>query len=113
VRTLCPLWLPFVFLLLACSSPRAHVRIRNTGAQPVREVELSYGKMFGASELKPGEMRERNVKIEAPADLEVRYYDSANQLHTSKGPHIEAGVAGQIEVRIGDSKIEWDVQVSR
>jgi len=96
--------------LLACSSPHAYVRMRNVGTQPVREVELNYGVMFGASELKPGEMRQRYVKFSDPADLQIRFYDSANQLHTSQGPHVEAGASGVIEARIGEGgKVTWQV----
>ena len=82
--------------------------MRNVGTQPVREVELNYGKMFGIAELKPGETRERNVKFSDPADFSIRFYDASNRLVTSKGPHVEAGVAGEIEARIGDGgKVEW------
>jgi len=85
--------------------------MRNVGTQPVREVELNYGHMFGIGELKPGEMRERNVKFSDPADLSVRFYDSANHLVASQGPHVEAGVSGEIEARIGDGgKVEWAVR---
>jgi hypothetical protein len=86
--------------------------MRNVGKEPVREVELDYGHMFGVGELKPGEMRQRYVKFSDPADLEIRFYDSAQQLHTSKGPHVAAHVAGEIEARIGDGgKVEWAVNV--
>lgn len=82
--------------------------MRNMGTQPVREVELNYGHMFGIGVLQPGEMRERNVKFSDPADLSLRYYDQANHLITSKGPHVDAGVSGEIEARIGDGgKVEW------
>ena len=98
-------------VLCGCSSPRAFVRMRNVGRQPVREVELNYGHMFGIGELKPGEMRERNVKFSDPADCSIRYYDSANHLITSKGPHVEAGASGEIEARICDGgKVEWLVR---
>lgn len=103
----------FALLLVACSSPRAIVRIRNVGTQPVREVELNYGRMFGIAELRPGESRERNVPIPDAADLTIRFYDSANQLHTAKGPRIEADSTGVAEVRIGDGgKVEWAVTLS-
>ena len=98
------------FLLLACSQPRSIVRMKNVGTQPIREVELNYGRMFGAADLRPGEVRERNVPIPDPADLTIRYYDSANQLHTAQGPHIEANMAGVIEVRIGNAgQVQWAV----
>jgi hypothetical protein len=88
--------------------------MRNVGTQPVREVELNYGHMFGIGELKPGDMRERNVKFSDPADFSIRFYDSANHLVTSKGPHVEAGASGEIEARIGEGgKVEWMVKVPR
>ncbi len=97
--------------LIACShTPRAHVRMRNVGTQPVREVEMNYGVMFGVSELKPGEVKERYVPIATAADLSLRFYDAAKQLHTSKGPHIEYHQAGTIEARISDGgKVDWEV----
>ena len=99
-------------VLVACSSPRSIVRIKNVGTQPVTEVELNYGRMFGIADLRPGEARERNVPIPEPADLTVRFYDSDKQLRTSKGPHVEKDSAGVIEVRIGDAgQVEWDVNV--
>lgn len=110
VRGLCPLCLAFVLFLAACSSPRAVVRIRNTGTQPVREVELDYGRMFGVAELKPGESRERHVPIPDSAELTIRFYDGASQLHSEKGPRVEAGARGVIEVRIGDGgRVTWAV----
>ena len=96
--------------LVSCSSPHAYVRMRNIGTQPVREVELNYGVMFGASELKPGELRQRYVKFSDPADLQIRFYDSANQLHTSQGPHIESHQGGVIEADISDGgNVKWVV----
>lgn len=84
--------------------------MRNVGTQPAREVEMNYGVMFGVSELKPGEMRERHVPIDKPADLSIRFYDANNQLHTSQGPHIETRVGGEIEARIGDNgEVKWQV----
>lgn len=110
MRALCPLCAAFV--LLACSSPRAAVRIRNVGTQPVTEVELNYGRMFGVAELAPGETRERNVPLPDSADLTVRFYDSAKQLHTSKGPRVEKDSTGVIEVRIADAgAVQWAVDV--
>jgi hypothetical protein len=98
--------------LSACPSPRAFVRMRNVGTQPVREVELNYGHMFGIGALQPGEMRERNVKFSDAADLSIRYYDQANHLITSKGPHVDARVSGEIEARIGDGgKVEWVLNI--
>jgi len=98
----------FALLLAGCSSPRVFVRMRNVGTQPVREVELNYGHMFGIGELKPGEMRERNVKFSDSADLSLRFYDAGKHLVTSKGPHVDAGASGEIEARIGDGgKVEW------
>src|SRR3954451_12847684 len=97
-------------LLCACSSPRTIVRMTNAGTQSVHEVELDYGHMFGIGELRPGESRERNVKFSDAAELSLRFYDAANQLHTSKGPRVEAKSAGTVEVRIGDGgKGEWTV----
>jgi hypothetical protein len=97
-------------VLAACSTPRAYVRMRNVGTQPVREVEMNYGVMFGVAELKPGEMKERHVPIAAPADLALRFYDATNQLHTSQGPHIDAHIAGEIEAQIGDNgSVKWQV----
>lgn len=84
--------------------------MKNAGTQPVREVELDYGRMFGVPELRPGEVRERNVPIPDAAELTIRFYDSANQLHSEKGPRIEAGASGIIEVRIGDGgTVTWAV----
>jgi len=110
VRTLCPLWLALAFLLTACSQPRAIVRITNAGTQPVREVELDYGRMFGVAELRPGEASERSVVFSDPAQLSVRFQDAARQVHSEKGPRIEAGTHGVIEVRIGDAgRVTWAV----
>ena len=95
-------------LLAACSSPRVSVRMHNVGTEPVREVELNYGKMFGIGELKPGEMRERSVKFSDPADFSIRFYDSANQLRTAKGPHVLAFSAGYVEAQLGDGgAVKW------
>ena len=82
----------------------------NVGTQPVREVEMNYGVMFGVSELKPGEVRQRYVPLNAAADLEIRFYDANKQLHTSKGPHIEYHQSGVIEAQIGDGgQVKWQV----
>jgi hypothetical protein len=99
------------FTLIACSrTPRAYVRMRNVGTQPVREVEMNYGVMFGVSELKAGEMRERYVPLNAAADLELRFYDASKQLHTSKGPHIGYHQSGLIEAQIGaKGDVKWNV----
>ena len=114
MRRVPALALLFTILLAGCSSPRTFVRMRNVGTRSVHEVELNYGHMFGIGELKPGEMRERNVKFSDPADLSIRFYDSDNRLTTAKGPHVDAGAAGAIEARIGDAgKVEWVVQTSR
>ena len=100
------------FVFLACSSPRAIVRIKNVGTKPVTEVELNYGRMFGVAELRPGETRERNVPIPDSADLTLRFYDSANQLHSAKGPRVEQDSTGVIEVRIADAgAVQWAVDV--
>jgi hypothetical protein len=108
VRRAAALALLTLFLLAGCSSPRVFVRMRNVGSQPVREVELNYGHMFGIGALQPGEMRERNVKFSDAADCTIRFYDSANQLHTSKGPHVDPLSAGDLEARIGDGgRVEW------
>ena len=97
--------------LIACSrTPRAYVRMRNIGTQPVREVEMNYGVMFGVSELKPGEMRERYVPLTSAADLTIRFYDANKQLHTSQGPHVNYHDSGVIEAQIGDSgQVKWQV----
>jgi hypothetical protein len=84
--------------------------MRNVGTQPVRQVEMNYGVMFGVSELKPGEVRERYVPLNADADLEIRFYDANQQLRTSKGPHINYHESGVIEAQIGDNgDVKWNV----
>lgn len=83
----------------ACRSPHVQVTVENRTGAEVRLLEVDYpSASFGADSLAAGATMHYKVQLQDKAALKVQYTGPDLQQHQIKGPEVEEGQSGSLDI---------------
>lgn len=101
-------------LLLALNSCRSSkiiaITIRNTGSQPLHNIEIRYPKAsFGVGDLAPGATFSYKFQPTGEGKLALSFEEAGGKQHHEEGPEVHEADDGSIALSIdGDGNNTWE-----
>lgn len=110
----CLLTLSFIGMtaLTGCHSAFIRATVVNHTNQPIRLFELDYpSASFGGGELAPGATFRYRFKVIGDGTTKLAWTDAAEHEHTAKGPTLQEGEEGALNVLIEPTGPVWNVNL--
>ena len=102
-----------VVLAAGCKSPYVNATVKNDTGAAVRLVEVDYpSASFGRESLAAGAVYPYRFKILGSGATKVSWTDAERKEHTSKGPDLQEGQQGQLEITLTPTGAQWDAQLT-
>ena len=100
--------------LTACRSPYVETTIENTGAAPLRLIEVDYpSASFGLQSLDPHGAYHYHFKIQGTGPVTITFTDAAGKSHTVAGPILREGQQGTLHITIDPSNgVSWGLHLT-
>ncbi|MFP5226832.1 MAG: hypothetical protein ACLGXA_04335 [Acidobacteriota bacterium] len=104
-----------IVLLAGCQSPWIACTIVNHQTTPVSLVEVSYpGGSFGVQAIAPGASFRYRFHALGTDGTSIDFTDAAHKNHTVKGPELQLGQEGTLQIAIeADSHVTWTPQLRK
>lgn len=97
-------------VLCGCHSPWVQSTVVNQQDVPVKLVEVSYpGGSFGVQTIAAHGSYQYRFRILATDRMSVEFTDAAGHDHTVKGPELQQGQEGRLEIEIArGNTVRWE-----
>ena len=102
-----------LMLAVGCRSKLVEVRVVNSGATELHNIEVDYpSASFGMSSLASGATYVYRIQLQDAGRMKVEFTDSKQRPHSGKGPYVKQGQEGTLTLTLdGSGKNQWAAQL--
>jgi hypothetical protein len=95
-------------LVGGCATHVVEVDIINNRAEPIRNVEVTFGGgSYGRSSIAGGAAHHNRIKIFSTAPIQVQFDDATGKHVTTSGPQLTKNAVGSVTLTIDASGAHW------